>query len=332
MFLVTFHRHFSTHCLILETILTNLWVLIELFCSPVAYSRTRYAPNQSLTSSGKASFFDSCLLTLQDWFFSLPRELRIRPSDRSDLLCSSPHVFILHMVYHTSLILLVKPFIPLSLFQSPVKAQPKDPIESSQDIQSRALITCREAAANICYIGDLYRKRFGSCRRSPLTATHCTLMACLVNLHLSDQDVGGTSQATAGLKSCMLTLRELSDAWTPPRRYWENLTRTAANIQHAGKSARETTNHPSKAALLGKRGNEPRPLSIVDSMIASSPAPESLVSDNSIGNDQVGDPFSDAAWSFDDMESSVDFGNLDFSMLSSLPWDYALESSGMDFW
>lgn len=157
-------------------------------------------------------------------------------------------------------------------------------------------------------------------------------MACLVNLYLSDQDVGGTSQATAGLKSCMLTLRELSDAWTPPRRYWENLTRTAANIQPAGESAGETTSHPSKAALPGKRDNEPQPLSTIGSMIGGSPAPETLVLDDKVGNDQAGDPFPDAAWSLDNMDSSMDFGNLDFSMLSSLPWDYALESSGMDFW
>lgn len=160
------------------------------------------------------------------------------------------------MVYHTPLILLVKPFIPLRLSQSPAQAQPKDPIESSQNIERRALHTCREAAANICHIGDLYRERFGSFRRSPLTATHCTFLACLVNLYLSVQDVSATNHATTGLKSCMLTLRELSDAWTPPQRYWDNLTRTADNIQYAGKGAGKTTSRPSKAEFLGKRDDE----------------------------------------------------------------------------
>lgn len=67
-------------------------------------------------------------------------------------------------------------------------------------------------------------------------------------------------------------------------------------------------------------------------MTAGPPASPRLNCDDGVSNDQAGDTFCDAAWSLDDMESSVDFSKLDFSMLSSLPWDYALGSSGMDLW
>lgn len=285
-----------------------------------------------MTSTGKESFFHSCLLTLQDWLFSLPRELKIRPSDRSDTLSRSPHVFVLHMIYHTALILLAKPLVPSKIPQGPGQAQTDNSPISSPNIGLRALRICREAATEISHIGDLYRQQFGSFRRSPLTATHCTLMACLVNLYLFDKDIGGTSLATTGLTSCMLTLYQLGDSWTPPRRYWENLKKTVDSIQQGGKTAGKKKSRSTKARIPEKRDHEPQPSSVLESMVSGASTSESPISDAGLVNGHAENPYPNAPWSLDGMDMSMDYGKLDLSVLSSLPWDYALESSGMDFW
>ncbi|RSL56947.1 hypothetical protein CEP54_008553 [Fusarium duplospermum] len=199
-------RELSTHCIILEKILTTL-----------------YAPNKTALDAEKYSFFDLCLMTLRGWFHSLPNHVGLNTGEQQPNPQTSPHVHILHMVYHTSIILLCKPFITNKRFGESDTA-PELHNATASDVRRRASTLCREAAREICLITERCRETFGSFRQSPLTATHCTLMAILVTLHGEDSHTDTSRGARKGLKTAMKTLEELSDSWTPPRRYWHTMT------------------------------------------------------------------------------------------------------------
>src|SRR6478609_9788935 len=114
-----------------------------------------------MTSVEKNSFFDSCLLQLQGWFFNLPKELRIKPTDRSEHLNASPQVYVLNMVHYTSLILLSKPFIPTKN----TRTSNLSSSISNDKVPKRAFDLCQEAATEISDIGDRFREKFGTFRR-----------------------------------------------------------------------------------------------------------------------------------------------------------------------
>ncbi|RSL40213.1 hypothetical protein CEP53_013516 [Fusarium sp. AF-6] len=198
-------RELSTHCIILEKILTTL-----------------YAPNKTALDAEKHSFFDLCLMTLRGWFHALPDHAGLNTSEQPNPQ-TSPHVHILHMVYHTSITLLSKPFITNKRFGESDSA-PDLHNATASDVRKRASTLCREAAKEICLITERYRESFGSFRQGPLTATHCTLMAILVTLHGEESHAETSQGSRKGLKTVMKTLEELSDSWTPPRRYWHTMT------------------------------------------------------------------------------------------------------------
>lgn len=51
-------------------------------------------------------FISKTNLELKNWYYDLPKELGI---EYNGILQDQPAVYIIHMVYHTSIILLVKP-------------------------------------------------------------------------------------------------------------------------------------------------------------------------------------------------------------------------------
>lgn len=131
------------------------------------------------------------------------------------------------MVYHTAIILLAKPYLGDSREDrhSPVeKTQPPGPSTRVQ----KAPVLYMEAAKDICSLGDQYREVFGNFRRSPITATHCTLLAALALLNQPPQaqrDSGPGPADIDKVKTCLQTLHELSESWIPPRKYHRSLVR-----------------------------------------------------------------------------------------------------------
>ncbi|KAL5610610.1 hypothetical protein FOBRF1_006727 [Fusarium oxysporum] len=197
-FLALFLRCLSTQCQILEKILTNL-----------------YAPKGLETAQKRQLFFDNCFLDLQNWLFALPKELKVNPDQPN----ASPHVYILNMCFHTCIILLAKPFLP-------------NPANSPQSNREQLVLgACRQAAKDICHLGNRYRAAFGSFRRSPLTATHCTLTAALMTIFLANGNRGD-------LGCCVLILGELADSWAPAKRYWQTLSRVLGD-RHGSKGRTE---------------------------------------------------------------------------------------------
>ncbi|KAJ6042995.1 uncharacterized protein N7446_001191 [Penicillium canescens] len=216
------HHALSTQCQILEKILTSL-----------------YAPKSLSPGVQRHTFFDQCLLELKSWKYRLPVELQIKLSAGSDARTHThtrPYTFILHMVYHTSLIMLTKPF--LARKQRPSRETPstgglsKDQGQDQSDpTAERAMTLCMDAAREISLLGEQYRKAFGSFRQTPVTATHCTLSAVLFfifslnNCVSNEMDDGGEARSqkaiAKAINSCVVTLGELASSWSPARRYWK---------------------------------------------------------------------------------------------------------------
>ncbi|KPM38344.1 hypothetical protein AK830_g8230 [Neonectria ditissima] len=208
-------RALCTQCQILGKIMHNL-----------------YAPRRLTHEAQTRGFFDSCLLTLKGWLYDLAPELKVDLGSTTGPRNKSPHVYVLNMVYHTSIVLLTRPFLP-----QPQKSNPNVPAHGPtpmDDFTQQAYSLCVQAVAEICLLGDRYREMFGSFRKGPLTSTHCTLTAALVTLRFSREEEESISSDRERLfLSCIQTLQELSSTWTPPWRYWPAVLKMVVERQGA---------------------------------------------------------------------------------------------------
>lgn len=128
------------------------------------------------------------------------------------------------MVYHTTLILLAKPYISEAQGVSPLASFAGSKNGETGCLLQKALNVSLEAAKQICTLGDQYREVFGSFRRSPITATHSTLSAILTLLARNSGD-GNSGAQTENIESGLKTLKELSTSWLPPGRYHDYIRR-----------------------------------------------------------------------------------------------------------
>ncbi|KAF5630184.1 C6 transcription factor [Fusarium sp. NRRL 25303] len=197
-----------THCQILEKIHMNM-----------------YAPKRLSDGSQRRSFFESCLPSLKSWFESLPAVLKVPESDGGQN--RFPQAYTMLMVHQTSYILLAKPF--LSAARPRVSDQiPAANANTTISPTGRAFSICFEAAKAIIWLGERYRQVFGSFRRSPVTASHCTLTAALVMLSASYiNEALDQNDIDTLIKSCISILQELSQSWTPARRFCDTIMRIA---------------------------------------------------------------------------------------------------------
>lgn len=166
----------------------------------------------------KKGFFDSCRLALNTWYYDLPPELKPL---KGAIPTRFPQAYTLCMTYHTSVLLLVKPYLGDSPGLDPSQNQ-----MGTSNITTKAEDIYKEAARQICSLSEQYRKIWGSFRQSPITATHCTLSAALALFRTLSQDTGDEVIMDVDMKNfetCLQTLQELSTAWTPPRKYYHNL-------------------------------------------------------------------------------------------------------------
>ncbi|KAK4235436.1 C6 transcription factor [Achaetomium macrosporum] len=172
-------------------------------------SRAQTLPRLRRAMVTHCQILEKILMNL-GWSYSLRKELKVKTAGGPNGPTPSPHACILNMVYHTSIVLLAKPFFRSG---NPVRSRRS---EQDDDIFRRASTACREAAGEICLPADRYRELFGSFRRSPLTATHCTLTAALVLMFAqTGTEVGSPGGNRAQLDGCMQTLRKLSVSWGP---------------------------------------------------------------------------------------------------------------------
>ncbi|KAK0377076.1 hypothetical protein CLIM01_05546 [Colletotrichum limetticola] len=231
---VLVHRGLIGLCRILENILLAL-----------------YAPKPLYKGPQRISFLQSCTLELKTWFYELPADLRI--DKHNDL----PQVYTLHMVYHTCCILLFKPFL--------LKSKDTPPALKT-DTAKRAEVLCIESAKRICHAGKKYRQVFGSFRRSPITATHCTLTAALVLIQYASPDPEfantGRPCCTVYIEACLEVLAELGISWRPAakmrsdlikylhQKYPERMPNSILQEQDARKDPDPDPTAPASAAVV----------------------------------------------------------------------------------
>ena len=179
----------------------------------------RYAPKPACAGRQRTAFLLICEIELSKWLEELPPELRLDTASSSIRI---PHVFTTHMVYHTAIILLHKPFLDELRHSGFSDNRPEYlAAEPSRDsLVVKANVACYEAAKAICAVSQKYREIFGSFRRSPLTATHCNLMASLVFLQRQRRGEKGKKNY---FDSCAKVLEELSESWNPASRLLRNM-------------------------------------------------------------------------------------------------------------
>lgn len=189
-----------------------------------------------MNESQSLAFCKSMIVKIRAWRYDLPSELL---TNRSDEAPPPPQVFTLHMVYYTSIILLFKPFIHHPSFNNFGANSGAFPGKDAAN-ESAATI-CYEAAKQICVLGKKYRLEYGTFRKSPLTATHCTLSAALLILQkLKASRKMNSNSDLMYLKSCLAVMHELSPSWQPALQYWKNLSRIYDEISPSASGEAES--------------------------------------------------------------------------------------------
>lgn len=144
------------------------------------------------------------------------------------------------MVYHATYILLAKPCLEAaeSLAPSGTVAE----TFQGYDMYLNAKAVLHSSAKHICSVARRYRRSFGSFRRSPISATHCTLSAALVFLRSAKFSTSANDGFdTDDLILCLEVLAELSTSWDTARRIRLNLLRLVAKSRAASQGHIELT-------------------------------------------------------------------------------------------
>lgn len=195
------------------------------------------------------TFANSCLLELRTWLYDLPAELRIDRADANQF----PQAYLLHMVYHTSFILLMKPFLESRRGkEQPQEAPPRDDAKEDNLMAARAVEVCYEAARQICLVSRKYRQVFGGFQKSPISATHCTLSAALIFLGAQKRDPARMSHYH-GIEACLKNLEELSTSWDIAKRFLESLRILSNERGHRKKGVPSPNN---QHASISNNSNE----------------------------------------------------------------------------
>ena len=178
------------------------------------------------------------MLELKTWYYDLPQELKL---DRSSGPSRFPHAYTLLMVYHIAITLLCAPFLdsPPSLTGDgdarDLDQKPDEERSVEYSRKEKALQACSASVRAMLVIAQKYRKRFGSFKLSPITATYCTLSTALIVIERccaddytrtksgDDQQRSFFPHTAVGL--LFQVLRELSTSWNIAKRIGRNLER-----------------------------------------------------------------------------------------------------------
>ncbi|OTB09486.1 hypothetical protein M426DRAFT_316032 [Hypoxylon sp. CI-4A] len=218
-----------------------------------------YSPKSRMQGKERDMFVSTMLLDLKSWYYDLPKELNL---EYHGIVQDQPAIYTLHMVYHTSIILLMKPTLL-----------------ASQDKSARKI--SYQAAVDICNVASRYRRKFSSFRQSPITATHCTLSAVLILINANNNRWQGTNPANnnRNIDIGLTVLEELSDSWYPAKRIRQSLVKLhkpTREIATRGSVPRDSSTEESHEEHSGE-SSTPYSSSFADSQAATSPVLQSAI-------------------------------------------------------
>lgn len=194
--------------------------------------------------SERIPLFDSCILELRNWYYDLPAEFKVDNPGREKGL---PQAYTLLMMFHTTIIILAKPFLKPQGVTIPDLSkrclQAMSP--SEQAAVKKGTEMCNEASLKIIQISRKYQQTFGSFRRSAIIATYSTLLAAIVLLDAEvTNSVEGTKSVAGEFDVACQVMEELGTAWTLAGRLRRNLIRL--KDLRLGTQSAETIPDPTK--------------------------------------------------------------------------------------
>ncbi|KAI1778441.1 hypothetical protein F4818DRAFT_406102 [Hypoxylon cercidicola] len=147
-------------------------------------------------------------LRLVSFYRNLPPFLKISPSSSQP---SVPHIYLLHLQYHTAMILLHRPF-----FQMIRQGVPDT--DGKAGTEAMHVGACRSSAEWVSNILRIYKATY-TMRHIPISAVHYA--TTVATIHLADttsSDAEVQKKAIQRLQTCVLSLREMRTAWASSTR------------------------------------------------------------------------------------------------------------------
>ncbi|CAK7216607.1 hypothetical protein SCUCBS95973_002864 [Sporothrix curviconia] len=143
--------------------------------------------------------------TLRAFYQRLPNHIRVDDVDALPV-CPPPHIFTLNILYHTSLILLYRPFFSISSSSSSSSSSPSSSSSTSAALKQRAREVCTAEAAKVHAFFRAYGHTFRWRNQTYLT-TYCVYTAATIEVQqVRHPDPAVASQAVDRLAT---TLRML---------------------------------------------------------------------------------------------------------------------------
>ncbi|KAI9148115.1 Nitrogen assimilation transcription factor nirA [Paramyrothecium foliicola] len=194
----------ATDCYLYSQVTTTAFYTYELIRSSRVLHRL-YAVNPGWTPSERKRHVIEAQLQLSTLYETLPPMLRLPVEQNKP---SPPQVYILHLQYHVTIILLHRPFFPA--FRGAAKsALMKGSYE--ENLHARA---CKASAQRIRAITKAFKTHY-TLRYVPLSGVHCVFTATVIHLlDLMYTEGIAHTRARAQIRDCLDSLQEMSKTWS----------------------------------------------------------------------------------------------------------------------
>ncbi|KDQ12430.1 hypothetical protein BOTBODRAFT_67359 [Botryobasidium botryosum FD-172 SS1] len=161
---------------------------------------------------------------LDKWYYQLPECLRC---DASSKRSAPPHIFALHMMYWTSVILLNRPFINIkNRDASPIADD--DHSSTSSRLSTKSFGICTTASNHISSLIAAYGENHDLRRSSPILP-YCLFTASIMHITILTAQPSDV-QAGRGLQQSMDALKEVEMIWPNSKRSLDLLQGPKADI------------------------------------------------------------------------------------------------------
>ncbi|KAB2575925.1 Nitrogen assimilation transcription factor nirA [Lasiodiplodia theobromae] len=166
----------------------------ELFRSSAGFLDSIYAPGSNIED--RKAISSEAHLRLATFYNNLPGSLKLSRSPQHVL---APNVYMLHLQYHTVMILLHRPFLTSS--------------NGGLRDGSTHAIACQTSADCIAAIFRWYKSHYGL-RKIPISAVHCAFTAAVILLAATTSDDPAVrGRSLQGAKGLTHALDEMDEAW-----------------------------------------------------------------------------------------------------------------------
>lgn len=178
-----------------------------------------YSDNDPKSLPKLWAFASETHVKLSKWITTLPSPLLCSANSQRPIIS---HIVLLHLLYHSALIYLHRPFLLMptnSAAADSSSSQPDKFPEINVFAADHATDICREAALGITNLLSRYDHSWYTLRRIHPVAVHITFSAATIHLMNAWNDEGMNKvNATQGLKTCCESLASMGQAYETAKR------------------------------------------------------------------------------------------------------------------